>query len=194
MNIRRGTFRLWVILSVLFVIGVAAFSYSDIHTEFRKADTDWNAELAKYGGISLVPADCEKTRGILGTDYTRDADGVCWYEFSKLRSLYPEYKDIRDKELDKRLYAKAGKPLVVFHPWAKIAKAAAIAVGAPLAILDLGYALFWALAGFKHQPVNVPAHPRNTRDAHGKNASNRDRSRRVFCTGRNKLPESLAPA
>ena len=69
-----------------------------------------------------------------------------------------------DKELDKRLYAKAGKPLVEFHPWAKVAKTAAIAMGVPLAILALGYALFWALAGFKSRPVNVPAHPHNTGD------------------------------
>jgi hypothetical protein len=148
MNVRKGTFRLWVVLSVLFVIGVAAFSYSDIHTEFRNAYTDWNAVATKLGGTNLVPADCDKARGTLETDYTRDADGVCWYEFSKFRALYPEYKDVSDKELDRRLYAKAGKSLVEFHPWQKLAKVVLLAIGMPFGFLALGYALVWALAGF----------------------------------------------
>lgn len=165
MNLRKGTFRLWVVLSVLCVIGVAAVSYSDIHTEFRNAYTDWNAEFAKYGGYSVVPANCDKARGTLGTDYTRDAEGLCWYEFSKFRLLYPEYKDVRDKELNKRLYAKAGKPLVEFHPWVKVEKTAAIAIGVPLAILALGSSLFWALAGFQSQtPVTTHAEPPNAGD------------------------------
>lgn len=166
MNVRKGTFRLWVVLSVLFVIGVAAVSYSDMHTEFRNADTDWNAEFAKYGGYSLLPADCEKARGTLGTDYTHNDDGLCWYEFSKFRLLYPEYKDVSDQELSKKVYAKAGKPLVEFHPWIKVAKTAGIAIIVPLAFLVLGYALFWALAGFKSQtPVTAPTEPPNTGDA-----------------------------
>jgi hypothetical protein len=164
MNIRKGTFRLWVILSVLFLIGVAAVSYSDIHTEFRNAYTDWNAEFAKYGGYSVVPADCEKARGTFGTDYTHNDDGLCWYEFSKFRSLYPEYKDVSDKDLNIRLYAKAGKPLLEFHPWVKVLKTTAIAIGVPLVFLALGWSLFWALAGFKSQPVTVPAEPHNAGD------------------------------
>ena len=166
MNVRKGTFRIWTVLSVLFMIGVVAASYSDIHTEFRNAYTDWNAEFAKYGGYSLVPADCEKTRGTLGTDYTRNDDGLCWYEFSKFRLLYPEYKDVNDQELSKRLYAKAGKPIVEFHPWIKVARTAGIALGVPVAFLLLGYALFWALAGFKSQTlVTAPTESPNTRDA-----------------------------
>jgi hypothetical protein len=63
MNIRCGVFRLWIVASVLFVIGVGAASYSGIHEEFRNAYTDWGAEVKKYGGYSLLPADCEKARG-----------------------------------------------------------------------------------------------------------------------------------
>ncbi|MBB5327807.1 hypothetical protein [Tunturiibacter gelidoferens] len=156
MNVQKGTFRLWVVLSVLFVIVVAAFSYDNIHTEFRNAYTDWNAVATKLGGENMVPADCEKARGTAGTDYNRNDDGFCWYEFSKFRSLYPEYKDVNDKELDRRLYAKAGKPLVEFHPWQKLAKVVLFAVGVPLGFLALGYALFWAVAGFRSQPSKQP--------------------------------------
>jgi hypothetical protein len=157
MNVQKGTFRLWVVLSVLFVIGVAVVSYSDIRIEFREAYTDWNAVATKLGGTNLVPADCDKARGMLETEYTRDADGVCWYEFSKFRSLYPEYKDVSNKELDRRLYEKAGKPLVEFHPWIKVAKTAGIAIGVPLGFLGLGWSLFWAFAGFKSNPTTIPA-------------------------------------
>lgn len=156
MNVQKGTFRLWVVLSVLFVIGVGAASYINVHDEFRNAYTDWNAEFAKYGGYSVVPADCEKARGTVGTDYTRNDDGLCWYEFSKFKALYPEYKDVNDRELSKRLYAKAGKPLVEFHPWHKLAKIVLFAIGVPLGFLALGYALFWAFAGFKSQPNANP--------------------------------------
>ena len=156
MNVRRGTFRFWLILSVLFVIAVVAISYSDIRIEFKNANTDWNAIATKLGGTNLVPADCEKARGTFGTDYTKDNDGVCWYEFTKFRLLYPEYKDVSDKELDRRLYEKAGQPLVEFHPWTKLAEVASVAVGVPIAVLALGYAMFWAFAGFKsqHNPSN----------------------------------------
>ena len=76
MNVRKGTFRLWVVLSVLFVIAIAVISYSDIHTEFRNAYTDWDADFAKYGGYSLLPVDCEHAKGTLGIDYERNDDGL----------------------------------------------------------------------------------------------------------------------
>lgn len=156
MNVRKGTFRLWVILSVLFVIGVAAASYSDIRTEFRDANTDWVAIAAKYGGYELLPVDCSKATGVLGSDYTRNDDGLCWYPYDKFRSLYPEYKDLSEHELSKRLYARAGKPVIELHPWRTVAKTAGIAIGVPLGALALGWSLFWAFAGFKsqHNPSN----------------------------------------
>lgn len=63
MNVRRGLFRLWVLLSVLFAIGVVAVSYSGLHEEFRNTYTDWDAEFAKYGVVSIWPVDCAKARG-----------------------------------------------------------------------------------------------------------------------------------
>lgn len=148
MNLRKGTFRLWVILSVLFVIAVGVVQYSDIHTEFRNAYTDWDALAAKYGGSTLVPVDCTKARGTLAADYTKNEDGLCYYEIPKFRALYPEYKSLGDHDLIKRLYDKAGKPAVEFHPWVKLAKVVSFALGVPLFVLALGCSIFWALAGF----------------------------------------------
>ena len=149
MNVRKGTCRLWTVLSVLFVIGVGAVEYTEIRTEFRNAYTDWDAVASKYGGSTLVPVDCTKAIGKIDADYTRRDDSLCWYDIVKFRVLYPEYKALSDKELSKRLYDKAGQPLTEFHPWIKLGKVAAFALAVPLLVLAIGSALFWALAGFK---------------------------------------------
>ena len=157
LNIQRGTFRLWVVASMLFVIGVGAASYSGIRQEFKNANTDWDAEVKKYGGYSLLPTDCEKARGIAGTDYdnTRN-DGLCWYRTEDFRRLYPEYKDVSSGALSERLYAKAGRPLKQVHPWNMVMKTAGVAFGVPLAVLALGFSLFWDSPGFAVQLRGKP--------------------------------------
>jgi hypothetical protein len=114
MNVRRGLFRLWAVASAIFVILVGVASYSNLHDEFRNAYTDWDAEVAKLGGSLLLPVNCAEARGNLESDYTRQADGLCWYETAKFRRLYPEYKDLSNAVLRERFFAKAGKPLEVF--------------------------------------------------------------------------------
>jgi hypothetical protein len=152
MNLRKGTFRLWVVLSVLFVIGVGAVEFSSVRDAFRKAQSD--AELSdKYGWALLLPTDCSKARGILGKDYERHEDGLCWYDVPRFRALYPEYKDLKDSDLGDRLYAKAGVPITKPHPWQTVAKVASIAFGIPIFVLLLGASLFWAVAGFRSRPA-----------------------------------------
>jgi hypothetical protein len=150
MNIRRGMFRLWVIASILFVIGVGAISYSSIREEFRYANIDANAEYKKYGGYLVVPADCAGARGVAGTDYNRSQkDGLCWYAIDNFRRLNPEYKNLNDEDLSNRLYEKAGQPIEHLHPWRKVMETASIAFGVPLVVLALGYSLLWVFAGFR---------------------------------------------
>jgi hypothetical protein len=150
MNVRQGTFRLWVVASVLFVIGVGAASYGGIRQEFKNANADWDAEADKYGGYSLLPTDCGKARGTAGADYDNSQnDGLCWYRTRDFRRLYPEYKDLSNGALSEKLYAKAGQPLKHIHPWNMVMKTAGIAFGIPLAALALGFSLFWAFAGFR---------------------------------------------
>ena len=150
MNIRKGAFRFWVVASVLFVLTFAGFSYDGVHTEFRNAYTDWDAEAAKLGGTTEWPVPCPgaAARGMIGTDYT-EKDGTCWYDSRTFRKLYPEYKDLSDHALGAKLHEKAGLPLVEFHPWRSLLKTAAVALAVPVAVLILGWALFWAVAGFK---------------------------------------------
>ena len=84
-----------------------------------------------------------------GVDYTTGKDGLCWYKMPDFRRLYPEYKDLSNQVLSEKLYAKVGQPLQHIHPWHKVFKTAAIAIGMPVAVLLLGWSLLWALAGFR---------------------------------------------
>lgn len=131
-------------------MGVGIYSYSGIHDEFRNAYTDWNAEFAKYGGWEEWPVSCAQaaSRGMIGSDY-QERDGNCWYKTTAFRKLYPEYQAINDHDLSAKLFAKIGQPLIQFHPWRRLLTSVAVALVCPLAVLALGWAMFWAFAGFK---------------------------------------------
>ena len=135
MNWRRGLFRLWIVGSVLFVIAVAVISYSEIKEQFD----DW--EVA-------VPMLCANARGAAGEDYA-EISGNCLYGMSKFRPLYPEYNDLSDNELARKLYTARG---MEFHDrpnrWTTLGTWAAIAFGIPLVVLVLGSSLVWAFSGF----------------------------------------------
>ena len=148
MNIRRGMFRLWIVSGALFALGVGAISYSSIREEFRLSGIDYDAIAKKYGGDTLLPVDCAQARGVATTDYSVN-DGSCWYATAIFRRLYPEYKDLNNHDLSEKIYARAEKPLTHPRPWAKVAEAAGLALGGPLAVLVLGYSLSWALSGFR---------------------------------------------
>lgn len=148
MNMRQGVFRLWVVASVLFVIGVTVASYSEIREEFKIANTDYDSLAKEFGGYSLFPNFCVKARGTAGIDYSMD-NGLCWYKIEDFRRLYPEYKDMSDRALSEKLYAHVGQPLQHIHPWYKIMTRAGIAFGVPLAVFIFGCSLSWAVAGFR---------------------------------------------
>jgi hypothetical protein len=111
----------------------------------------------------VVPVLCGKTRGVAGTDYSTQSGrdpgpwdtyakpnyfDNCWYVMSKFRPLYPEYKDLSDKELSQRLYAEHGVPIREPNPWATLGWWASIAFGVPLVVLVLGASVVWAFSGF----------------------------------------------
>ena len=158
MNWRRGLFRLWIVGTVLFVLAVAFVSYNEIKRQFDEtAVQHWaeaNSEL-------YVPQLCGDARGVADVDYStergqRDYFGdkpnvfaTCWYAMSKFRSLYPEYKDVSEKELSRKLYADLDIPIRDLpNPWATLGMWSAIAFGIPLAVLVLGASLVWAFSGF----------------------------------------------
>jgi hypothetical protein len=157
MNWRRGLFRRWIVSAALFVIAVASIGYSDIKAQFERPVRE---EV-------FVPVLCGQARGAAGTDYAVKEKGkpgpwdayrervveTCWYTLPKLRPLYPEYNDLSDEELVRKLYASRG--LLTFWdlipapaPWATVGMWAGIAFGIPLVVLVLGASLVWAFSGF----------------------------------------------
>jgi hypothetical protein len=161
MNWRRGLFRLWIVGTVLFLLAIAAISYSEIRKQFQETSLqqylEANSEL-------LLPVLCGKVRGVAGTDYTTKQGqnpgpwdiyskpnpfDNCWYTMSKFRALFPEYNDLSDKELSRKLYADHGVPTRDLpNPWVTLGTWASIAFGIPLVVLMLGASLVWAFSGF----------------------------------------------
>jgi hypothetical protein len=84
--------------------------------------------------------------------FERLADGRAGLGIPQPRRLvprYPEYNNLSDKELSKKLYADHGIPIRDLpNPWVTLGMWAAIAFGIPLAVLVLGASLVWAFSGF----------------------------------------------
>jgi hypothetical protein len=156
MNWRLGLFRLWIVGTVLFVIAVAFVSYSEIKTQFDGADIKNNP----FADLMRLPVFCKDVRGVAGADYTTKKGqdpgpwdeyakpnpfDECWYPMSTFRPLYPEYNDLSDNELKRRLYIAHG---LHPNPWTTLGMWASIAFGIPLVVLILGSSLVWAFSGF----------------------------------------------
>ena len=142
LNVRRGLFRLWLVLSCVWVLIVAAISFEPVKEEFGKAASMKSLEAASW--VPDVPVDC---RGARVSEFRREGS-LCWYSMPGFRKLYPEYKDLNDNELSDKLYARAGVPLTPIRPWTLLAEKVGLAVLPPVAILLLGGSLIWALSGF----------------------------------------------
>lgn len=161
-NLKRGLFRIWLVLSTLFVIGVGVVTYDTVKAAFDEAAV---MEMVKGDDI-IMPVLCGQARGIAGTDYTTKANqkpgpwdsdakpnpfDTCYYiGVPTFRRLFPEYANIEDNALVKKVYADSGQPTRdLANPWINLLALVAWALGIPLLVLAIGSALFWALAGFK---------------------------------------------
>jgi hypothetical protein len=158
MNWRPGLFRLWMIGAALFVIAVTSINYSGIKAEF-----DALALQGRSPKELFVPQLCGRARGIAGTDYTSkqeqpfdlwdeftkaNAFAICWFRMSKFRALYPEFDNIPDKDVSRKLYADHGIPTRdTPNPWASLGMVAGVAFGIPLMVLAFGASLVWASSG-----------------------------------------------
>jgi hypothetical protein len=147
MNVRRGLFRLWLVASVLWALGVGLFGAIEIWRIFDSKAAWANAPI-------LYPVACDKARGAKGIDYEGGSliDGpwdryTCWYSLGNIRKLYPEYADASDDILGQRLYEAAGRPLK--DRWSYIGLYLMFALIPPAVLLAIGSALVWALSGFR---------------------------------------------
>ena len=90
------------------------------------------------------PVDCSQARG---AEFRREGE-LCWYSLPVFRTLYPEYKDLKEGDLSEKIYAKAGIPLTPIRPGAVVMEKAALTLGPPIAVLIIGWAFIWAVSGF----------------------------------------------
>ena len=164
MNFKRGLFRIWLLLSIGFVVIASALAWPGLRSEFEDQAKD---PFSRFSGSLLVPIDCAKARGSRD-DYqpeekpwqldwaTRPPVGtqVCWYELATYRNLYPEDAGLSDRAVSNKLYRAMGIRIIdPPSPWWSVAKAVALILGIPLLTLAVGQAVIWAIAGFKVSPI-----------------------------------------
>ncbi len=139
MNLRRGLLRLWIVASVLWCAVIGYLGYG----EYKEAPVE------APGWELLLPVECGSARGSSAQDYGQK-DGFCWYMVGKFRQLFPEYKDIDDKTIADKIYAKAGMPQKPDHRRRdKLVEIAELGILPPLGVLVVGWSLTWAFAGFR---------------------------------------------
>jgi hypothetical protein len=97
LNVRRGLFRLWLVLSSLRIILIAIISFSPVREEFAKAASMRSIEAASWEPDE--PVDCSDARG---REFRQERD-LCWYSLPVFRKLYPEYKNLAEKDLSEKL-------------------------------------------------------------------------------------------
>jgi len=183
---------LWIVGGTLFVIAAASISSSAINKQFHIALKEYT-----LGGELLVPQLCVNARGLAGIDYStregRNPDSTdvsrksnpfdnCWYAMSKFRPLYPEFKDLSDNELIRKLYADHGVPTRNLpNLWETLGTVAGIAFRIPLVVLILGTSLVWAFLGFRPQTGSSHEPPRRLRRRAKRVAARgtRDREKRI---------------
>jgi hypothetical protein len=131
LNIRRGLFRLWLIGSTIFAVGVTIWWLPEIKSQFQRSGLQ--AWLDEQKNEYLFPVFCGDARGKAGEDYSTSPHTPpgpwdtyakpqrfdrCWYLGSRYRALYPEAGASPDRELAAHLYAQVGlrrEPLQ--NPW-----------------------------------------------------------------------------
>lgn len=145
MNLRRGLYRLLAVFTLLWFIFVGSMFFGVLQKEFVKASLNFPGEI-------LLPMQPSQVRGSEGADYTCDsAEGpnACWYRLSTFRILFPEYKDLGEKELSDKMYPAAGIERHPAEPWQMLWRVLLVALALPVLLLILGELVAWIYRGFR---------------------------------------------
>lgn len=112
-NVRGGLFRLWIVLATVWAIVVCSVSFRNVRDEFKKAES--MRKINAMGFKPDLPVDCASARGQAG-DYRRDEKkNLCWYDMRKFRVLFPEYKDLDERQA-LRCYLQESRHTADAHP------------------------------------------------------------------------------
>ncbi|WP_186007842.1 hypothetical protein [Rhizobium etli] len=157
MNIQRGLFRLWLVMSLFWVIGVGV-----VGSGYIKSDKWWKGdEWWEKDPLAFLPVRCEDARGTVNVDYEkldafepwnqyRTPSTACYFTIEKLRAPFPEYKDQSREEISRKLYDRIGwAPAFDGDRYEHTKIVSAVATIPPLLLLIIGGLIGWALAGFK---------------------------------------------
>jgi hypothetical protein len=141
MNIKRGLFRLWLLLSIVFCAVSLISSYKDVVGEFQKVGT----------------VDITFPSGVVVENLPNGMDIEAFYKAAAnnkvdLGVIPPPPKgfvldNLAAGKFD--LKAELAKERVPHpHPWKKLFETLLLAFGVPLAVLTFGRIAFWVRAGF----------------------------------------------
>ncbi|WP_160010717.1 hypothetical protein [Rhizobium sp. 18055] len=162
MNIKRGLFRLWIVVSFLWVAAVGFMGWQEISKDRWWIGNPWyEADL-----IADLPVRCEQARGAKGTDYAvrhaaepwnryRDPPQACWYTEDRFRALWPEYKDLAFATVSADLYRTLGwSPRFDGDRFLRTRPIAYFAFIPPLVVMIIGCLFVWAVSGFARQKTS----------------------------------------
>lgn len=151
MNWRRGFFRVWLLISGLYVLAAVVLFYSPVVERF-------NLSPALWGAKQMLMVDCRaEIRGTENTDFQKyplvgyGGIEVCIYEPEKFRRLYPEYRDLSIDDIEARLNKRLNLPTPTAYgaAWEILRAPLGWTLIPPLALLLLGLGVYWSMAGFR---------------------------------------------
>jgi hypothetical protein len=161
LRVARGLSRLWIVGTALFVIAVAAVSYSGIKAEFDAFALASRPQAAMPSFIAEARQQYPEYRGLNDAQladamYRRFYRDMPREQFERLVAekiaasrtvefqgqLHQFPADFSDQEIATALKS------TINNPWASVATAAGVALGIPLVVLILGASLVWAFSGF----------------------------------------------
>ncbi|PDT05137.1 hypothetical protein CO666_05770 [Rhizobium chutanense] len=157
MNIKRGLFRLWLVLSIIWIAVFVFISWDSI-----ERDEWWSGDPDIYADL---PVPCGKARGTEGKDYSqrlapepwntvRNPGSACWYPERKFRALFPFYNGNSHGKVSKMLYDELGwEPAEGGDKFLRTKPVVLAALLPPLLVLAVGSALVWAFSGFARRPA-----------------------------------------
>ncbi|MEZ5781183.1 MAG: hypothetical protein R3D70_05990 [Rhizobiaceae bacterium] len=152
MNLRRGLFRTWIVLTILWIGAALFISWPTVVRDLAFSSPPRSAE----DFVTLIPVPCGEVRG-QPSDYSRMEPGFstagaregCYYEEPRLRELWPEYAAMTEDELIEVMHGKLGWTLPEIDPYEHTKRAALLALVPPVALLILGSLIIWAGAGYR---------------------------------------------
>ena len=159
-NLRRGFFRIWVVLSTIYVLAIGIIFYGSVAAEFKRA-AQWDEFEKIEGKLLLLPVRCVEARGARDQDYDSPpweqytSAPLCYYTETNFRRLYPQYQDLSHEVLVESLWKKAGKALTPRpQPWNWLMLVSLLALAVPISVAGFGAAIGWAFAGFSTTDVD----------------------------------------